>query len=136
MSRVFTEEELALMKKLGMTPSQVEALTKSADKKIQRGADRRKNAKLTEYYLMHVDTCSLCGGVVTSYFKMSREFSDAGEYLYSIPITKEEYLGVTEKKESATARHLTCKDCAYNLSKLSHDELVSLAITLQRRMIK
>lgn len=135
MSRVFTEEELSLMQKLGLTPAQVEVLTRNADKQTKREAKLKKNSILSEYFLMHIDRCSLCGGSVTTYFKMTREFTNGGEYLHSIPISKEEY-HTAENKIQKEARHLTCKCCSENLAKLPQSELISLAITLQRRMIK
>lgn len=135
MSRVFTDEELSLMKQLGLTPAQVEALAKNADRAVQREAKRRKNTFMSEYYLMHTDVCSLCGGSFVTYFKMTREYSAAGEYLHSMPVTREEFLSA-ESKVAKEAKHLTCKCCTENLLKLSQAELVSLAITLQRRMIK
>ena len=134
-SRVFTVEEISLMEKLGMTPAQVEALCKSAGKRIQREEKAKKNSFLSEYYLKHTDICSLCGGKVVTYFKMTREYAPGGEYLHSIPVSQEEYLSAESQKEK-DAKHLTCAHCAENLSTLSHDTLVALTITIQRRMMK
>jgi len=133
--RVFTEEELSLMKKLGLTPEKVAALAKAADKKVQRDSKRKQNCFLTEYYLAHIDICKLCGSKKVSYFKMQKELTVAGGILHSVVVSREEFSSAANQQEKNDF-HLTCPHCSDVLGKMEKTELVKLCITLQRRMIK
>ncbi len=133
--RIFTEEELSLMKKLGLTPDKVAALAKAADKQVQRDVKRKQNCFLTEYYLAHIDTCKLCGSKTVTYFKMRKELTVAGGILHSVVVSREEFSSATNQQEKNDF-HLTCPHCSEILGKMEKTELVKLCITLQRRMIK
>ena len=133
--RVFTEVELSLMKKLGLTPDKIASLGKAAEKQAKREAKRRNECFLSEYYLKHISSCSLCGGMEITYFKMQKEFSADGSCLHSIRVTKEEF-DAADKTSVKNDSHLTCKCCKENLSKREKDDLVTLCISLQRRTFK
>ena len=133
--RVFTSEELSLMKKLGLTPEKVAALAKAADKKVQRDVKRKQNCFITEYYLMHTDACKLCGSKTVTYFKMQKELTVAGGILHSVVVSQEEFAAAAVQQERNDF-HLTCSCCSKVLGLLEKEELVKLCITLQRRMIK
>lgn len=133
--RVFTDEELSLMKKLGLTPEKVKALAKAADKQVQRDSKRKQNCFLTEYYLAHISICKLCGSKKVSYFKMQKELTAAGGILHSVVVSQEEFSAADNQQEKNDF-HLTCSCCEDVLEKLEKKELVKLCITLQRRMIK
>lgn len=133
--KVFTDVELSLMKKLGLTPDKVAALAKAADKQVQRDSKRKQNCFLTEYYLAHIDACKLCGSKKVSYFKMQKELTAAGGILHSVLVSEEEFSSATNQQEKNDF-HLTCACCAGTLEKLEKAELVKLCITLQRRTIK
>ena len=133
--RVFTEEELSLMKKLGLTPEKVAALAKAVDKKVQRDVKRKQNCFLTEYYLMHTDTCKLCGSKTVTYFKMQKELTVVGGILHSVVVPQEEFAAAAVQQERNDF-HLTCAHCSKVLGLLEKEELVKLCITLQRRTIR
>ena len=133
--RIFTAEELSLMRKLGLTPDKVAALTKAANKQVQRDTKRKQNCFLTEYYLAHIDTCKLCGSKKVSYFKMQKELTVAGGILHSVLVSQEEF-SASANQQKKNDFHLTCSCCADTLEKLEKAELVKLCITLQRRMVK
>jgi hypothetical protein len=128
--KVFSEEELSLMKKLGLTPDKVAALAKAAAPK-----PRKRTEFMQEYALKHIDICDLCGERVTTYFKMERDYTSCGEYLHSTKSSQEEYTSaeIQKKRES---HHLTCACCSDRLVQKSKEELVALCIVLQRRVIK
>ena len=133
--RVFTEVELSLMKKLGLTPDKIASLGKAAEKQAKREAKRRNECFLSEYYLMHISSCNLCGGKKITYFKMQKEFTSEGGYLHSVKVSKDEF-SAADKTAVKTENHLTCEHCKDNLSKKEKDDLVTLCITLQRRTFK
>ena len=133
--KVFTDVELSLMKKLGLTPEKVAALAKAADKQVQRDSKRKQNCFLTEYYLAHIDACKLCGSKKVSYFKMQKELTAAGGILHSVLVSEEEFSSATNQQEKNDF-HLTCAHCSKVLGLLEKEELVKLCITLQRRMIR
>ena len=133
--RVFSQEELDLMQRLGLTPEKVAALAKGVAQKERR---KKEPAFMTEYYLKHSDCCSLCGNEKVSYFKMKREYTNGGEFLHSTPLSREEFEAKCEGAgaDRRKSQHLTCENCSSRLSSLEKEELVQLCITLQRRVIK
>jgi hypothetical protein len=131
--RVFSQEELDLMQRLGLTPEKVASLAKGV---AQREKRKKEAAFMTEYYLKHLDCCSLCGNEKVSYFKMQREYTNGGEFLHSIPISCEEFAAVAEVAVTKKSLHLTCEKCSSRLSSLEKEDLVKLCIALQRRVIK
>lgn len=131
--RVFSQEELDLMQRLGLTPEKVAALAKGVAQKERR---KKEAAFMTEYYLKHSDCCSLCGNEKVSYFKMQREYTNGGEFLHSSPISCEEFAAVTEGAVTKKSTHLTCENCTSRLASLEKEALIKLCITLQRRVIK
>lgn len=133
--RVFTEIELSLMKKLGLTPDKIASLGKAAEKQAKREAKRRNECFLSEYYLKHISTCNLCGGKKVTYFKMQKEFTAEGGYLHSLKVSREEYESA-DKTSLKTENHLTCEQCKHNLLQKEKEELVALCLTLQRRTFK
>jgi len=132
--RIFTAEELSLMKKLGLTSDKIAALTKAADKQVQRDSKRKQNCFLAEYYLAHIDTCKLCGSKTVTYFKMQKELTVAGGILHSVVVSREEFTAAAVQQERNDF-HLTCSCCSKVLGLLEKEELVKLCITLQRRTI-
>ena len=133
--RVFTEIELSLMKKLGLTPDKISSLGNAVEKKERRVREKKKNCMLSEYYLKHVSICKLCGGAKVSYFKMEKEFTPDGSFLHSKPVSKEEF-EAAEKTDKKVDEHLTCSNCSENLNGRSKEDLIALCITLQRRFLK
>ena len=133
--RVFTEVELSLMKKLGLTPDKIASLGKAAEKQAKREAKRKNECFLSEYYLKHISTCNLCGGKKITYFKMQKEFTSEGSYLHSIKVPREEFESA-DKTSIKAENHLTCEHCKTNLLQKEKDELVALCISLQRRAFK
>lgn len=133
--RVFTEVELSLMKKLGLTPDKIASLGKAAEKQAKREARRKNECFLSEYYLKHISTCSLCGDRKFTYFKMQKEVTSEGSCLRSVRVPKDEF-DDAEKFATKEDKHLTCEHCKPNLLQKEKDELVALCITLQRRTFK
>lgn len=133
--KVFTEVELSLMRKLGLTPDKIVSLGKAAEKQAKREAKRKNECFLSEYYLKHIDVCSLCGACTVTYFKMQKEFTPEGGFLRSVKISKEEF-DTCEKYSKKEQPHLTCKACVENLLKKEKEDLVALCLTLQRRTFK
>lgn len=133
--RIFTEIELALMKKLGLTPDKISSLGNAVEKKERRVQERRKNCMLSEYYLKHISVCKLCGGAKVSYFKMEKEFTPDGSFLHSKSVSKEEF-EAAEKADKKVDEHLTCASCSENLNGRSKEDLIALCIALQRRTFK
>lgn len=131
--RVFSQEEMDLMQRLGLTPEKVAALTKGV---VQKERRKKEAVFMTEYYLKHSDCCSLCGNEKVSYFKMQREYTNGGEFLHSVPISCEEFTAMAEGAVTKKSPHLTCESCSSRLSSLEKEDLVKLCITLQRRVIK
>ena len=133
--RVFTEVELSLMKKLGLTPDKIASLGKAAEKQAKREARRKNECFLSEYYLKHISSCSLCGGKEITYFKMQKEFTADGSCLHSVRVSKEEF-DTANKTSVKNDLHLTCKCCKENLMQHDKDVLVALCINLQKRTFK
>ena len=133
--RVFTEVELSLMKKLGLTPDKIASLGKAAEKQAKREAKRKNECFLSEYYLKYISICNLCGGKKIIYFKMQKEFTPEGGILRSVKVSREEFESA-EKTSLKTENHLTCEHCKSNLLQKEKDELVALCISLQRRTFK
>ena len=123
----YTQEELNLLAKLGMSAKDAAKLIKTTET-----IKEKKKVLMDEYYLVKVKKCKLCSTHTTTIFKMANEFDEATRknFLLSFNVDCVPDDAKTKVEEYFS---LTCDKCQDILLTKSVEELTAMCIYFAKK---